>query len=84
MAAKNVEAAPEVAQTTQNIQDDNKTYTAEVVNVYGRTGSGGDVNVCKVLVKETQKYIFRSVQGPVEVGHLLALRECVRESRRSR
>ncbi|ELA41278.1 uncharacterized protein VICG_01651 [Vittaforma corneae ATCC 50505] len=84
MATKKVETAQETTQPTQNLQDDSKVYIAQVLNVYGRTGSGGDVNICKVLVRDTGKTIFRSVQGPVDVGHLLALRECVRESRRSR
>lgn len=70
--------------TTQNIPEDDEVFIAEVVNVYGKFGAGGDVNICKVLVRKTGKTIFRSVQGPVAIGHLLALRECVRESRRAR
>lgn len=82
--AKNVEATQENTQQTQNTTEEETVYIAQVLNVYGRTGAGGDVNVCRVLLRHNGKSIFRSVQGPVEVGHLLALRECVRESRRSR
>lgn len=82
--AKNVEANQETAAQTQNTPEEETVYIAQVLNVYGRTGAGGDVNVCRVLLRHNGKSIFRSVQGPVEVGHLLALRECVRESRRSR
>lgn len=87
MATKKVEATQDATQQNQNtqaIQDDSTVFIAQVLNVYGRTGAGGDVNVCRVLLRHNGKSIFRSVQGPVEVGHLLALRECVRESRRSR
>lgn len=82
--AKNVEANQETTTQTQNTPEEETVYIAQVLNVYGRTGAGGDVNVCRVLLRHNGKSIFRSVQGPVEVGHLLALRECVRESRRSR
>lgn len=82
--AKNVEATEEAVKQTQATTEENTCYIAQVLNVYGRTGAGGDVNVCRVLLRHNGKTLFRSVQGPVEPGHLLALRECVRESRRSR
>lgn len=68
----------------QPINEDDRVFIAQVTDVYNRTGAGGDVNICRVLLKDTGKAIFRAVQGPVAVGHLLALRECVREARRSR
>lgn len=74
----------ETVKVEQPINEDDRVYIAQVTDVYNRTGAGGDVNICRVLLKDTGKAIFRAVQGPVAVGHLLALRECVREARRSR
>jgi len=84
MAAKKPETAQDSATPAQNISEDDVSYIARVLNVYGRAGTGGDVNVCKVYVEAAERSIYRSVQGPVEVGHLLALREYVRESRRAK
>jgi small subunit ribosomal protein S28e len=86
MASKKGEEKQEVAQTKQEqiAAEEEKVYIAQVTDVYNRTGAGGDVNICRVLLKDTGKAIFRAVQGPVAVGHLLALRECVREARKSR
>lgn len=61
-----------------------ETFLAEVVNVYNVVGSGGSVKHCKVEVKKTGRCLIRSVYGPVRVGDLLQLRECVRESRKLR
>lgn len=63
---------------------DNQAFLAEVVSVYGRYGAGGDITQCRVLLRHNNRSITRSVSGPVEVGMLLSLRECVRESRRMR
>ncbi len=78
-AEKNVEVQAQTATTEQE-----ETFYADVVEVCNRAGSGGDVTICKVRLLHNNKTIFRSVQGPVKEGHILALRECVRESRRSR
>ena len=75
------QAKPEAQADTTG---DNAAFIAEVMNVYNKTGAGGDVTLCRVLLRDTNRTIFRSVQGPVKVGDLLSLRECVRESRRSR
>lgn len=84
MSDKKVEEKVENVKQEQPINEDDRVYIAQVTDVYNRTGAGGDVNICRVLLKDTGKAIFRAVQGPVDVGHLLALRECVREARRSR
>lgn len=84
MAGKKGEEKTENVKQEQNASEEEKVYIAQVTDVYNRTGAGGDVNICRVLIKETGKAIFRAVQGPIAVGHLLALRECVREARRSR
>lgn len=81
---KKTEPTEQETAAPQNLQDDNVSYIARVVNVYGRAGTGGDVNICKVYVEAAERTIYRSVQGPVAVGHLLALREYVRESRRAK
>lgn len=82
--AKPTENAQETQQQTSNVAEDDQVFIAQVTDVYNRTGAGGDVTICRVLLRHNGKSIFRSVQGPVQAGHLLALRECVRESRRSR
>lgn len=81
---KQVKNTQEAQQQASNVAEDDQVFIAQVTDVYNRTGAGGDVTICRVLLRHNGKSIFRSVQGPVEVGHLLALRECVRESRRSR
>lgn len=81
MAAKNEKVAE--AQTNAAVEEEEVFY-AQVLDVCNRAGCGGDVNVCKVRLIHNEKTIFRSIQGPIRVGDMLALRECVRESRRSR
>lgn len=82
--AKKIEKTEETQQQTTGSAEVEETFIAQVTDIYNRTGAGGDVTICRVQLRHNGKSIFRSVQGPVEVGHLLALRECVRESRRSR
>lgn len=60
------------------------TYIAEVLDVCNKNGAGGDITLCRVLLRCNSRAIFRSVEGPIRVGDKLSLRECVRESRRSR
>ena len=71
----------QVQQETAGVEE---AYIAEVVNIYNRTGAGGDITLCRVLLRHNNRSIVRSVEGPVPKGDLLSLRECVRESRRSR
>ena len=61
-----------------------ETFLAEVLNVYGAIGSGGSVKQCRVEIKKTGRTLIRAVYGPVKVGDLLQLRECVREARKLR
>lgn len=77
-------AAVEQQQAQPEIAEDDQAYIAEVVNIYNKSGAGGDITLCRVLLKHNGRSIIRSVEGPVRVGDLLSLRECVRESRRSR
>lgn len=77
-------AAVEQQQAQPEIAEDDQAYIAEVVNIYNKSGAGGDITLCRVLLKHNGRSIIRSVEGPIRVGDLLSLRECVRESRRSR
>ncbi|KAI5148491.1 small subunit ribosomal protein S28e [Enteropsectra breve] len=63
---------------------DDAAFIAEVTNIYNKVGAGGDVTLVRVLLRHNNKAIVRSVEGPIRIGDLLSLRECVRESRRSR
>ncbi|OQS53376.1 rps28e [Ecytonucleospora hepatopenaei] len=86
MCAKKIEKKNK---NTENVEDDNKTgeeetFLAEVINVYNVVGSGGSVKHCKVEIKKTKRMLIRSIYGPVRVGDLLQLRDCVRESRKLR
>lgn len=63
---------------------DDQVYIAEIVNIFGKYGAGGDITQCRVLLAHNKRTITRSVAGPVEIGMKLSLRECVRESRRMR
>jgi len=80
---KGKEVVPEQTQQPEATGDD-QVFIAEVVNVYGRSGAGGSITQCKVLLRHNNRSIIRSIEGPIRVGDLLSLRECVRESRRSR
>lgn len=75
--AKAEEQQPEVA-------IDDAAYIAEVVNVYNKCGVGGDITLCRVLLRHNNRSIVRAIMGPIRVGDLVSLRECVRESRSTR
>ncbi|KAI5176440.1 small subunit ribosomal protein S28e, partial [Pancytospora epiphaga] len=66
------------------ISPDDVAYIAEVVNVYNKCGVGGDITLCRVMLRHNNRAIVRAIMGPVRVGDLVSLRECVRESRGSR
>lgn len=83
--AKKVENTEETQQQNQqNNAEANEIFIGRVTDIYNKTGAGGDVSICRVTLAHNGKSILRSVQGPVEVGHLLSMYECVREARRSR
>jgi len=77
-------AKADETQAQPEVSADDAVYIASVENVYNKSGAGGDITLCRVLLRHNNRSIVRSVEGPVRVGDLLSLRECVRESRRSR
>lgn len=79
-----IQPKPDAAQAQPEASPDDASYIAEVMNIYNRSGAGGDITLCRVLLRHNNRSIVRSVEGPVRVGDLLSLRECVRESRKSR
>lgn len=83
MATK-IEKKTEPTAVADDTSADDKTYLAEVLSIYGVVGSGGSVRQCRVEIKETGRTLIRAVYGPIQVGDLLQLRECVRESRKLR
>lgn len=86
MCAKKIEKKIKNAENTEEVANtgEEETFLAEIVNVYNVVGSGGSVRHCKVEIRKTGRMLIRSVYGPVRVGDLLQLRECVRESRKLR
>jgi ribosomal protein S28E/S33 len=83
-AEKKVDANVENKDAAAIEQTADDVFIAEVTHVYNKVGAGGDINLVRVLLRHNNRSITRSVEGPVRVGDLLSLRECVRESRRSR
>lgn len=81
---KVVDNAKDNANEKKEGVESDDVYIAEVTHLYNKAGAGGDINLVRVLLKHNNRSITRSVQGPVRVGDLISLRECVRESRRSR
>lgn len=58
-----------------------EVFYAKVIEIFGRTGSGGCITSCKVELMEGKRTLNRCVAGPVAVGDILTLLECEREHR---
>ncbi|ORD93800.1 RS28 [Enterospora canceri] len=83
-ASKKIEKKVTEDVPTEEIEKtvDEDQFLAEVINVYSVIGSGGSLRQCRVEVKKTGRTLIRAIYGPVKVGDLIQLRDCVRESRK--
>ena len=44
-------AAADAPSAQAEVTEDNQAFIAEVVNIYNKSGAGGDITLCRVLLR---------------------------------